>query len=288
MRLNGKGIAKDLGRAETALRKAARKDYLPAIQALAEFYSHGAGAEPDLREAAVWYEKAAERGDVQAQFFTGRFYATGTGVAPNIRHAAKWFERAAESGHATAAFNIAIFHLNGSGVERNVKTAIKWFERASEGGISAAQVQLGRLYSAGNGVPPDQKLAGEWLSKAAVSGDPDAKTAYALFLLHQDGSVERLAQRPFPVDGSRRSRPRAGSVPARRVSNGQVRRHCRCSERRPLVHARGQRGPCRGPIHAGASVRRFEERRERCAGGGVLDGQSRTRRPCAARNSSSR
>jgi len=142
LRLNGRGVAKDIDQAETALRKAARKDYLPAIQALAEFYSHGAGSEPDLREAAVWYEKAAERGDVQAQFFMGRFYATGTGLGPNIRQAAKWFERAAENGHATAAFNVAMFYLNGSGVERNVETAIKWFERASEGGVSAAQVGL--------------------------------------------------------------------------------------------------------------------------------------------------
>lgn len=35
LRLSGKGVAKDLDRAETALRKAVRKDYLPVIQALA-------------------------------------------------------------------------------------------------------------------------------------------------------------------------------------------------------------------------------------------------------------
>ncbi|WP_271500942.1 tetratricopeptide repeat protein [Bradyrhizobium sp. CCBAU 11357] len=124
LRLSGKGVAKDLDRAETALRNAARKDYLPVIQALAEFYASGADAELDLREAAIWYEKAAERGDVQAQFFVGRFYATGVGVSPNIRYAAKWFERAAENGYATAAFNVAIFYLNGSGVQRNLEAAI--------------------------------------------------------------------------------------------------------------------------------------------------------------------
>ena len=101
----GDGIDKDRDRAETALRKSAKQDYLPAILALGEFYALGAGAEPDLREAAHWYERAAERGDVQAQFFTGRFHATGDGVPPNAREAAKWFLQAAENGHPTAAFN---------------------------------------------------------------------------------------------------------------------------------------------------------------------------------------
>ena len=102
-------MERDRERAETHLRKSARKDYLPAILALGEFYALGAGAEPDLREAAYWYQKAAERGDVQAQFFTGRFFATGDGAPPNLREAAKWFLRAAENKHPTAAFNIATF-----------------------------------------------------------------------------------------------------------------------------------------------------------------------------------
>ncbi len=218
-----------------------------AIQALAEFYALGSAAEPDLREAAYWYEKAAERGDAQAQFFTGRFYATGTGVPPSIRQAAKWFERAAESGHATAAHNIAVFYLNGNGVTRDVATAIKWFERASEGGISAAGVQLGRLYSAGNGVPRDQVRAAEWLSKAAKGGDAEAKTAYALFLIQDQPSEERLAHaRSLLTDAAEIGHPAAafqlGGLHMGR-SGGAVDFPAAAQ----VVQARGECRPCRGP-----------------------------------------
>ena len=192
MRLNGDGLAKDRDRAETALRKSARRGYLPAMIALGEFYALGGGAEPDLREAAHWYEKAAEQGDVQAQFLTGRFYATGDGVAPSLREAAKWFLRAAENGHATAAFNIATFYANGSGVKQDTKSAIKWFEVAAKGGTGAARIQLGRLYANGSGVERDHARAEQWLQQAANSGDPEAKVAYALFLLQSDKSGRSL------------------------------------------------------------------------------------------------
>src|SRR5205085_11204980 len=73
MYLSGEGLPQDLSKAETFFRKSAKQDYLPAILALADFYTRGGSVEPDLREAAFWYQRAAELGNVQAQFFTGRF-----------------------------------------------------------------------------------------------------------------------------------------------------------------------------------------------------------------------
>ena len=122
LHLSGDGLPKDLDKAETYLRKSAKRDYLPAIMTLAEFYSRGSGVEPDLHEAAVWFRRAAELGDVKAQFTMGRLHATGTGVAQNLRQAANWFLRAAEQGHATAAHNVAVFYAQGSGVEKDPET----------------------------------------------------------------------------------------------------------------------------------------------------------------------
>ena len=144
MHLSGDGLPENIDKAETYLRKAAKKNYLPAIISLAELYTRGKGIEPDLREAANWYQRAAELGDVESQFIIGRLYATGAGVPTNLRESAKWFLRAAEQGHATAAHNIAAYYAKGTGVERNAAKAIEWYKVAAARGITASQVQLGK------------------------------------------------------------------------------------------------------------------------------------------------
>ena len=55
---------------------------MPAILALAEFYSRGAHVEPDLREAYVWYRKAAELGDARAQSSSGVCARPARGWSP--------------------------------------------------------------------------------------------------------------------------------------------------------------------------------------------------------------
>ena len=42
-------------------------------------------------------------------------------------------------------------------------------------------------------MPRDQKLAEEWLEKATQSGDSEAKTTYALFLLQHKPSFDSIA-----------------------------------------------------------------------------------------------
>ena len=195
LHLKGDGVASDSDRAETELRNSARLGYLPAKVALGEFYARGGNGEPDLRESARWYEEAAEQGDLHSQFLTGRFYAVGDGVVPSDREAAKWFLRAAESGHSAAALSIATCYGSGSGVEKDVNRAIEWFEVAAEAGNRAAQIQLGRLYANGaSGIERDRFRSAYWFQQAMTSGEPEAKLAYALFLLESETSESSRSQ----------------------------------------------------------------------------------------------
>ena len=137
-----RGLPRNLVRAESYFRRAAKKNDLHSILALAELYSRGAHVEPDLREAYIWYRRAAELGDARAQFIAGRLSATGAGVAANLRESARWFLRSAKKGDPLAAHNVACLYARGEGVERDVAAAAKWFTIAAENGVAASQVAL--------------------------------------------------------------------------------------------------------------------------------------------------
>ena len=212
MRLSGDGLPRNIIRAESYLRRAAKKDDLPAILALAEFYSRGAHVEPDLREAYVWYRKAAELGDGRAQFITGRLCATGAGVVANLRESARWFLRSAKNGDPIAAHNVACLYARGDGVEKDADAAAQWFRTAAEMGVAASQVALAHALLSDENGERDAEGARAWLEKAVAGGSPEAKVSLAS--LHLTG--EDAPRDPERAALLLREAAEAGFTPAAR------------------------------------------------------------------------
>ena len=97
----GRGVKQDIAAAETWLRRACSRDYLPAFIPLARLLSEQL-SQPDYNYAAVILRKGAERGDVYCQLALGEFYAAGKGVPEDSKEAAAWLRRAALQGYISA------------------------------------------------------------------------------------------------------------------------------------------------------------------------------------------
>jgi len=94
----GRGVKQDLAAAETWLRRACSRDYVPALWPLARLLSEQL-SQPDYDYAAVILRKGAELGDVHCQLALGEFYAHGKGVPEDPKEAAAWLRRAALQGY---------------------------------------------------------------------------------------------------------------------------------------------------------------------------------------------
>ena len=80
---NGDGGEADPKEAEKWYRKAAKRDFPPAMNNLALLYTSDALGEPDLKAALKWYRKAAELGYARAQAILGWRLVRGNGVTAN-------------------------------------------------------------------------------------------------------------------------------------------------------------------------------------------------------------
>jgi len=151
-------------------RKAAEKGYAPAQNNLGVMYHHGRGVPRDDQEAFRWFQKAAEQGHVRGQYNLAGMYYSGFGVAKNLREAAVWFEVLARKGEAQAQNNIGYMYDQGLGVRKNSAMAATWYRRSAEQGWAEAQNNLALLYEAGEGVPQDANAALAWFTKSAQQG----------------------------------------------------------------------------------------------------------------------
>ena len=98
----GSSILKDEARGAVLLRRAASRNYIPAMSLLSYWYSDGIGVEADARKATEWTRKAAELGDPNEQAHLGERYHRGLGVTKDRTEALKWYRLAAEQGHGGA------------------------------------------------------------------------------------------------------------------------------------------------------------------------------------------
>ncbi len=172
----GRGVARDFGKAAYWHRLAAKQGYIKAQFNLAIVYRDGVGVPVDRSEAARWFRRAAERGLVEAQFVVGAMYSDGDGVSKDDKAAEAWFRRAAVQGHAGAQHSLGVMFANGGGVPRNLVAAEYWFRKAADQGSAAAQHGLGVIYSEGtNVVARDLVRAYVWYSLAAANGDSEPR-----------------------------------------------------------------------------------------------------------------
>jgi uncharacterized caspase-like protein len=124
-------------------RRAADKDYLPAMFMLA--YAHEVGwvsGSPDPDTARMYYAAAEKRGYAPAQWGLARIIA-----ASQPQAAVALFKKAAEQGYDKAMADLAFAHLKGLGTAPDAKVAEQWARAAYDKRQSEkAQHILGYLY----------------------------------------------------------------------------------------------------------------------------------------------
>jgi len=78
--------------------KAAKENFYPAINNLADIYENGSGVEQDINKAVELYNIAAEQGIAAAEWSLGLLYFNGDLVDQNIPLAQYWLQKAEANG----------------------------------------------------------------------------------------------------------------------------------------------------------------------------------------------
>lgn len=121
--------------------QAAEKEITPAQMKLGVAYYQGRGVDRDLVKAETWLRKAALSGDAEAAALVGDINLQGDGRSPNFIEAANWYRRAVEGGHVAATVTLGQLTYNGAGTPKNVQEAEALFAlAASKGSEPAAQL----------------------------------------------------------------------------------------------------------------------------------------------------
>jgi TPR repeat protein/serine/threonine protein kinase len=173
----GKGVAKDYGKALEWFHKAADTGDAIATGDLGALYQNGEVVPQDYRKARELFEKAAGGGDARSMTELGILYETGEGGAQDEVKAREWYQKAADVGSVVAMTNLAVMLYYGTGGPQNVDKALEWFQNAANAGNTKAMVSLGMMYKEGRYISQDYGKAREWFQKAADAGEADAKQA---------------------------------------------------------------------------------------------------------------
>ena len=183
--LKGNGSAADASKGFELMLKAANKDHLPAVFAVAYLYHAGIGTAKDLSKAIGWFRKAAERGHAISQFNLGKLLiAEVTPLQPGMQDLAaqhqeglEWLRKSAAQGQVDARTTYGTLLMNGDlGLKQDPTTAAKdYLIPAADTGDTEAMNALGTLYQIGNGVAFDPAAAENFFRKAAMAGNVKAQ-----------------------------------------------------------------------------------------------------------------
>lgn len=103
--------------------KAAKNNYLPAIEMMGDVYLKGLTVKSDTLKAVSWYKRAAKSNSIKAQKILGRLYLKGTGVHQDLSQAFQYFTDSQDN------LMLGYCHLYGLGTEKNSKEARKCFQQ---------------------------------------------------------------------------------------------------------------------------------------------------------------
>jgi len=160
------------------------------------------------QQAFVLFAAAAEAGDVEAAFKVGECYLDGKVVLGQPVEAGRWYLRAAETGHVGAQVRLAQLHLlglpqdagdprlrlfesiNADGVDFHA--AMRWARPAAEAGVPDAQAIVGYILTSGPEELRDSAAALKWYREAAERDCPQGRLGYALALMPQADTAEKL------------------------------------------------------------------------------------------------
>ncbi|MGH0184263.1 UNVERIFIED_CONTAM: hypothetical protein FKN15_014393 [Acipenser sinensis] len=131
--LKGHGVEQDIPKALKFLNKAAKQDFVPAINALGWYYEH---FKQDYERAVQFWERADEMGNPEAPFNLGVMYSLGLypGKRADQFMAYKYYLKSARRAHTDGAIRLADVWIRGIPglVPRLPLDAVLWTKWASE------------------------------------------------------------------------------------------------------------------------------------------------------------
>lgn len=160
----------DVDRGRRLLLKAAERDYVAAINALADMYDRGLGVAADPVDAIYWYQRAVDLGSTDAMLSLGGFYEDGTGVAQDFDRALELYNTALEKGNESAYLDLGLLHTNTGWSGHDFAIAMDHFRKSDEIGDDGGTAALGLAYFNGEWVAEDLKQSRKFFKKAAEKG----------------------------------------------------------------------------------------------------------------------
>jgi len=138
-------------------------------------YANGKGVKKDLSKAQRWYEKSAKQGNGLAQYNLAQMYhMEGAKDAHSYAKAKHWYEKAIKSGIKEAYNNLGRLFLEGRGVSKDEDKAFELFKKGAELGDALSQINVAKLYAWGKDVSHDKLKAYESLKEALKNGKSEA------------------------------------------------------------------------------------------------------------------
>jgi cell division septation protein DedD len=147
-----------------------------ALFNLGQLYRMGKGVPKDLDRAEHYYLEAAKLGHPAAQGNLGTLYYFGkTDGKPQLDEALKWWRLAASNNDPRSQYMMGVLYFNGKLVERDVVTAYGWMNLAAQSHLKEALDAERMMISF---LKPEEIAAGKRLSPSLLKGDA-APTAVA-------------------------------------------------------------------------------------------------------------
>jgi TPR repeat protein len=196
----GQGVELNLTEARRWLRAAAKLNYDPAKQKIAnELLKESKGVSKEgEKEAFELYSTIDSKEFPQVYMSLGQCYRDGTGVKKNKNKAFKLFKLAKEEGFNEAFILLGQCYFNGWGVKKNQNKAVRLYREAADGGgFAEAQFHLGLCYKDGSGVTANPHEALKYIGLASRQGLRDAqdKLVEVGIGLYQEGIQEIKAEK---------------------------------------------------------------------------------------------
>ncbi len=124
----GKGVSIDEKRAEKWYKNGSKSGYVPSMVALAKLYkSGGDGIFRNVNKALSLFRKAAKKGSADAWYEIGVMYENGIGTYASDKNAFDAYKKAAKGGSLNANVKLGMFYQYGRGTKQSIRKAIRHF-----------------------------------------------------------------------------------------------------------------------------------------------------------------
>jgi TPR repeat protein len=126
------------------------------MRKLGNCYMNGWNVRRDLLKAETWFRKAAKLGDVRSVNNLGIRFSQ----EQKMDKAFKWFQEAANLGSEHGMCNLANGYFHGTFLTQDFAMAFKWLRQAADHGSPEAMHSLGHYYEYGDGIEKDTARGG--------------------------------------------------------------------------------------------------------------------------------